>query len=373
MKVLLDARTDIPRFPGVGRYAAELSCALAGLFATTGDRLALICNSAVRRTVQPDSDTEIYDCDVPPDASNSCGALAQIVEAAKPDLYHTPNRICEPLQNLPTVLTVHDCVPVKCAFETTPQERIAYLTSVGSALKGCTRAIAVSQATLDDIREIFPGEAGKCQVVPHGVGEPFKPTSAEAHDAIAKTLGYKRPMILYIGNNKRHKNLVGLFRGYHRARELLHGVQLVLGGYGCTPAPRHTRLIHELGLGELVTWLGDIPADGLPALFGSATAFVMPSLYEGFCMPVVEAMACGTPVACSDIPAFREVCGDAVTYFDPKNPESIAQALVTVVTDDIARDRNRAAAFKKIRGYTWTEAARATRDVYHEALAAWHA
>lgn len=373
MKVLLDARTDIPRFPGVGRYASELSCALAGLFASTGDQLALICNSAVRRNFPPGTGIELFDCDVAPDASGSCGALGRIVQAIKPDLYHTPNRICEPLRDLPTVLTLHDCVPVKCAFETTPQERIAYLTSVGSALKTCTRAIAVSQATLDDIRDLFPGDADKCRVIHHGIGEPFKPTSAADHAAVAKTLGYGRPMILYIGNNKRHKNLVELFRGYDRAREMLHGVRLVLGGFGCTPVPRHKRLIQELGLEDLVTWIGDIPEAELPAVFGSATAFVMPSLYEGFCMPVVEAMACGTPVACSDIPAFREVCGDAATYFDPKSPDSIAQALVTAVTDDIARDRNRAVAFEKVRGYTWAAAARATLDVYREALAAWRA
>lgn len=373
MKVLLDARTDIPRFPGVGRYAAELSCALAGLFATTGDRLALICNRAVRRTLPPGAGIEIFDCDVAPGSADSCGSLGRIVQAVQPDLYHTPNRVCEPLRDLPTVLTLHDCVPVKCAFETTPQERIAYLTSVGSAIKACTRAIAVSQATLADIGDLFPGDAAKCRVVAHGVGFPFKPTSAARHAAVAKSLGFARPMILYIGDNKRHKNLVALFRGYDRAREMLHGVRLVLGGYGCAPAPRHNRLIQELGLGELVTWIGDIPEAELPAVFGSAAAFAMPSLYEGFCMPVAEAMACGAPVACSDIPAFREVCGDAATYFDPKSPDSIAQALVTAVTDDIARDRNRAAAFEKARGYTWAAAARATLDVYREALAAWRA
>ena len=103
MKVLLDARTDIPRFPGVGRYASELSCALAGLFASTGDQLALICNSAVRRNFPPGTGIELFDCDVAPDASGSCGALGRIVQAIKPDLYHTPNRICEPLRDLPTV------------------------------------------------------------------------------------------------------------------------------------------------------------------------------------------------------------------------------------------------------------------------------
>ena len=154
---------------------------------------------------------------------------------------------------------------------------------------------------------------------------------------------------------------------------MLHGVRLVLGGFGCKPAPRHTRLIRELGLEELVTWIGDVPEADLPALYGAAAAFVMPSLYEGFCMPVVEAMACGTPVACSDIPASREVCGDTAVYFDPREPDSIAQALVTAATDNIVRNRHRAAAFDKVRGYTWEAAAQATREVYLEALAAWQA
>ena len=373
MNILLDARTAIPRFPGVGRYALELSCALAGLFATTGDRLSLICNRAVNRAVPENTGIDVYECDVPPDAPDACGALGRIVQAAKPDIYHTPNRLCGPIPGLPAVLTLHDCVPVKCAFETTPQERIAYLTSVGSALKACTRAITVSQATLADIADLFPGDAGKCRVIPHGVGAPFKPTSAESHAAVAKSLGFSRPMILYIGDNKRHKNLVELFRGYDRAREMLHGVRLVLGGFGCKPAPRHTRLIREFGLEELVTWIGDVPEADLPALYGAAAAFVMPSLYEGFCMPVVEAMACGTPVACSDIPASREVCGDTAVYFDPREPDSIAQALVTAATDNIVRNRHRAAAFDKVRGYTWEAAAQATREVYLEALAAWQA
>ncbi|MGI5868750.1 MAG: glycosyltransferase family 4 protein [Kiritimatiellia bacterium] len=373
MKILLDARTDILRFPGVARYAAELSGALANLFASTGDQLTVICNSAVRETIPESANIEIFGCDVPPDVSDSYGALDQILHAVHPDLYHTPNRICKPLETLPTVLTLHDCVPVKCAFETSPQERIAYLTSVGSALKTCTRSIVVTQATLDDIRELFPGDADKCRVIPHGVGAHFKPTSAAGHAEAEKALGYRRPMILYIGNTKRHKNLVALFRGYDRARKMLHGVRLVLGGYGCKPVARHKRAIEELGLEDLVAWIGEIPEALLPAVLSSATAFAMPSIYEGFCMSVVEAMACGAPVACSDIPAFREICGDTATYFDTKDPDSIAQALVTVVTDNIARNRNRAAAFEKVKRYTWDAAARATLDVYHEALAAWRA
>ncbi len=367
MNVLFDARTAIPRFPGIGRYAAELASALAELFTKTGDTLTLIGNSASVHTLAAAENIVTLACDVPPDSPMSWSAINQIIETVKPSLYHTPHRICHPIESVPTVLTLHDCIPIRCPFETTPQERVAYLASVSSALRACTRAIAVSQTTLDDLRNLFPNDIEKCCVIHHGVNKVFKPTKPEQHAAAAISNHYKRPILLYIGNNLRHKNLVELFRGFARAKQMLHGVRLVLGGYGCTPLPRHTRLIKELDLEDFVTWIGEIMEAELPAVMGSATALVMPSLYEGFCMPVAEAMACGTPVACSDIPGLREICKETVTYFTPEDPESIAQALVTVATDNIVRNRNRTVALDRARSFDWNEVALKTRDVYQDA------
>ncbi len=368
MNILFDARTAIPRFPGIGRYAAELASALATLFEKTGDHLTLVGNSASVHSLTPAGNTTAIDCDVPPDSPKSFEAINQIIATVKPDLYHTPHRTCHPVESVPTVLTLHDCIPIRCPFETTPQERIAYLASVGSALRACTRGIAVSQTTLDDLVSLFPEDTNKCCVIHHGITKAFKPTKAAQHDAAAIANHYKRPALLYIGNSLRHKNLVELFRGYAHAKQMLHGVRLVLGGYGCTPLPRHTHLIKESGLSDFVTWIGEVTEDELPAVMGSATAFVMPSLYEGFSMALVEAMACGTPVACSDIPAFREICQDTVTYFDPESPESIAQALVTVTSDNIVRNRNRTAAINRTHDFNWNDAARQTLAVYHEAV-----
>ncbi len=370
MNILFDVRTAIPRFPGIGRYAAELASALAELFVKTGDTLTLVGNSvSVHKLVSAENIVTVA-CDVPPDSPMSSDAVNQIIEKIKPSLYHTPHRICHPIKSLPTVLTLHDCIPIRCPFETTPQERVAYIASVGAALRACTRAIAVSHTTLDDLKSLFPTEIEKCSVIHHGVNKVFKPTKPAQHEAAALSNHYKRPILLYIGNNLRHKNLVELFRGFARARQMLHGVRLVLGGYGCTPLPRHTRLIQELDLEDFVTWIGEVVETDLPAIIGSAAALVMPSLYEGFCMPVAEAMACGTPVACSDIPALREICRETVTYFNPEDPDTIAQALVTVATDNIVRNRNRTAALNRARDFDWAEVARKTRDVYQDATAA---
>lgn len=368
MKILFDARTAIPRFPGIGRYAAELAPALAKIILQTGDELSIIANSASLKLLTASENIQGIPCDVPPDAPESYLMIQNLIAEIKPDVYHSPHRMCHPATDIATVLTVHDCIPVKCPFQTTPQERITFLTSVGNALRSCTRAITVSQTTLDDLNALFPGETDRCRVVHHGVDKHFSPTSAAQHDVVARTNKYPRPALLYIGSNLRHKNLVELFRGFARARPLLHGVNLVLGGFGCTPVSRHKRLIESLELNDYVTWVGEVTEKDLPAIIGSATAFVMPSLYEGFGLPALEALACGTPVACSDISALREVCEQAACYFDPTSPDAIAQALVSVISDDIVRSRIRQAGLERARNFTWQKAAQKTLDVYREAI-----
>lgn len=368
MKILFDARTANPQFPGVARYAAELAPALAEIIAETGDELAIIGHSAAVNLLATSANIQAVPCNVPPDAPESYQTVQALIAELKPDVYHTPHRMCHPATNVATVLTIHDCIPVKCAFQTTPQERITFLASVGHALRACTRAITVSQTTLDDLNEFFPGETQKCRVVHHGVANHFSPTSDAQHVAAAAANNYPRPALLYIGSNLRHKNLMELFRGFARARPLLHGVNLVLGGHGCTPVARHNRLIESLELDNCVTWIGEIKEKDLPAVIGSATAFVLPSLYEGFGLPALEALACGTPVACSDIGALREVCAQAACYFDPESPVSIAQALVSVVSDHIVRSRIRQAGLERARDFTWRNAAQKTLDIYREAI-----
>ena len=370
MKILFDARPHPYRFSGTGRYAVELAAALGALFRETGDELIVAASS--------ENQNELAARGLNVIGGNECGTdtsvppqevIRQIVAEVKPDIYHTPNAVCPPLASVPSVLTLHDCIPLRCAFESTPQERVAFSAEIGAALKICSRAIIVSRTTYDDLCEYFTEHFDKFRVVRHGVSREFKPTPAAEHDRVAAALGLARPYILYVGNNLRHKNLVALFEGFGRAaKTLLHGFQLVLGGFGCEELPRHAKVIDKLGLHDSVKWIGKISAEDIPAVFGGARAFAMPSIYEGFSMPITEAMACGVPVACSDIPVFREICHDTATYFTPDNPESIAQGLVTAATDDIARARNIAAGLERVRIFDWRDAAVRTLEVYKEVV-----
>ena len=372
MKILFDARTAVPKFPGIGRYSIELGAALANLVPETGDELVLLVNPKGRKLFNKLEHAKIIESDDMPNSPVCSLAMMSIAKEVKADIYHTPNRICMPPAFLPTVLTVHDCTPLRCPYENRPQERIAYAASMKSALKTCTRAIAVSEVMRADVEELFPDAVGKISVVRHGVAEAFKPADHRKQELAADKYGYTPPAMLYIGNNKRHKNLIELFNGYARAEGMIHGVGLILAGYGCVPLSRHKRCMKELGITDKVAWIGEVEEEDLPDVISSATAFVMPSRYEGFCLPIAEAMACGTPVACSDIPEFHEVAGASATYFQPDDPESIAQAIVTVVNDNIVRNRNRASGIERVRKYKWDAVARETRAVYEEALSKFH-
>ena len=368
MKILFDARTAVPKFPGIGRYSIELGAALAKIMPQTGDELVLLVNTNGRRLFDKLENAFIIETDDIPNSPVCSLAMMSIAKEVKADIYHTPNRICMPPAFLPTVLTVHDCAPIRCTYEYSPQERIAFTASMKSALKTCTRAIAVSEAMRTDVEELFPEAVGKISVVRHGVADAFKPSEHHKQELVAEKYGYSRPALLYIGNNKRHKNLIELFNGYARAENMIHGVGLVLAGYGCVHLARHKRCMTELGITDKITWIGEVLEEDLPDVISSATAFVMPSRYEGFCLPIAEAMACGTPVACSDIREFHEVAGDSATYFQASDPESIAQAIVTVVNDNIVRNRNRASGLERVQQYNWDTVARETMAVYKQAL-----
>ena len=372
MKILFDARPHFYRFSGTGRYSLELAAALDGLFRETGDKLLVVASHANAERFAERGLESVVESPVEESGSLDSQEIIKNIAAAEcPDVYHTPNAVCPPLDGIPSVLTLHDCIPLRCSFESTPQERIAFAAETGAALKACSRAIAVSETVMADAREYFSAQAGKISVVRHGVSKAFGPVSAGVRESVSRRLGLPQPFVLYVGNTLRHKNLVALFRGYARAESLLHGIGLVLGGFGCEPAQRHLAAIAELGLQDSVKWIGHVSADDVPALFGAASAFVMPSLYEGFSMPIAEAMLCGTPVACSDIAAFREICGDdAATYFDPENPESIAQGLVTATRDDAARARTSAMGLERAKAFDWHEVALKTLNIYKEVLGA---
>jgi len=211
------------------------------------------------------------------------------------------------------------------------------------------RLIAVSQATRADLERLYPFTAGRVRVIPHGVEPAFFTLDRSRQENFVLCVSTLHP----------HKNLERLIRAYVRSKR---DCRLVLAGMRGFHASRVEELIAELGCGDRVQLTGWIPRQDLLRLYETARAFIYPSTFEGFGMPVLEALAAGIAVACSDIPPLREVAGDAALYFDPTSEEQIANALDRITGDELLRATLMEAGPRRARPFTWDAAALATLE-----------
>jgi glycosyltransferase involved in cell wall biosynthesis len=209
------------------------------------------------------------------------------------------------------------------------------------------RLIAVSEATRTDLLGVYRLPPERIDVVLHGV-EP---------DFFALDRSSSEQFVLCVSTLHPHKNLDRLIRAYARRKR---DWRLIIAGMRGFFADYLDALIIELGVRDSVRLTGWTPREDLLQLYARARAFVYPSTFEGFGMPVLEAMAAGVPVACSDIPPLREVAGDAALFFDPLSEDAIAAALDRIVTDEALRARLAKEGPERARAFTWERAARET-------------
>jgi glycosyltransferase involved in cell wall biosynthesis len=211
------------------------------------------------------------------------------------------------------------------------------------------RLIAVSEATRSDLLHFYRINGERVTVIPHGANPAF----------FTLNRSHTEDYLLCVSTLHPHKNIERLVRAYARKPR---AQKLILAGLRGFQTSAIEALIAELGVADRVTIPGWLPREGLMRLYEKAHAFVYPSTFEGFGMPVLEAMASGIPVACSDIPALREVAGDdgAVLFFDPLNENAIVAALDRIATDAELRRKLAAAGPERARPFTWRRTAEMT-------------
>jgi glycosyltransferase involved in cell wall biosynthesis len=229
------------------------------------------------------------------------------------------------------------------------------------------RVIAISAAAGDDLVRRLGVPAGKVDVTPYGLGRPPTATPTPA-SLLRERLGLgERPVLLSLSAKRPHKNLAGLLRALERIAPERRPVA-VLPGYP-TPHEQELRVLAgELGVSDSVRFLGWTSEADVEGLFALSAVFVFPSLYEGFGLPVVEAMARGVPVACSDRASLPEVAEGAALLFDPEDPGQIAAAIERLLADPAERDRLIAAGRSRAAGFTWERTAELTLASYERAL-----
>lgn len=209
------------------------------------------------------------------------------------------------------------------------------------------KLIAVSQATREDLAHFYPFTKGRVETISHGVDQAF----------FELKRGKLDPFVLCVSTLHPHKNLDRLIRAYARSKRDYRLVIAGLRGFYTAPIEK---LIADLYVGDLVELTGWIDRATLLGLYGRAKAFVFPSTFEGFGMPVLEAMAAGIPVACSKISPLTEIGGDAVLYFDPQDENAIEAALARIVNDTVLREKLIVSGPERAREFTWQSAAEKT-------------
>jgi glycosyltransferase involved in cell wall biosynthesis len=265
------------------------------------------------------------------------------------------------------VTTVHDLIPLRYPALVPARHRWAVRCLLGGALRRAAAVIAVSEATRQEILARFRLAPARVVVVPEAAPVGFAPPDPATLADARRRYGLRRPYVLFVGLLEPKKNLGVLLEAVarlHRAGDWGDTELLVVGAPGWGPDPR-TR-VAELGLDGIVRFVGPAPDADLPALYGGALAFAFPSMWEGFGLPVLEAMAAGAPVVASNRGALPEVAGGAARLVEPQ-AAPLAEALGALVADAGERARLRAAGLARAATYSWARTARETLAVYRAA------
>jgi glycosyltransferase involved in cell wall biosynthesis len=345
-RVLLDARKA--RDFGIGRYVLGLLRAL--------ERRGDFELSAV---VFPE-DARLLPAGVTPVLSTAGHYSARELLAVrgeisrlKPDLFHAPHYVVPLAPSSPTVVTIHDLMHLRRPEHAAIAKRAYATWMIRRAVRLAARIVAVSEETRRDLIAFDPRAAGKTVVIPNGAADGF----FHAGKKTEATGGPSGAYLLFVGHDKPHKNLDGLLAAFARLRAAHPLLELRLAGVS---AGSRTA--------DGVRALGFVPDEELPDLVAGAELLVLPSFAEGFGLPILEAQAAGTPVACSDLPVLREASGGAAAFFDPSDPGSIGRTLEGLLADEAERSRLRKAGRAHAAPFTWDRVAEKTAALYREAL-----
>ncbi len=273
----------------------------------------------------------------------------------------------------PGVVTVHDLAFVRTP-ETLPPFKRAYLTALCRASTArAAQVIAVSRQTAEDLQRYFGTPAHRITVIHNGVSARFGAHSSETLRTFRRQSGAPDRFLLYLGTLEPRKNLDLLLRAFARWRSTAEpadrNVKLVLAGAKGWYYDHIFHAVEKLGLTSDVLFPGFVSVDLLPSWYAAAEAFVYPSLFEGFGLPVLEAMASGTPVICSQAPGVSEVAGDAAVTFAPHDEDALVAALHLVIGQPVLRHALAQRGLARAAHFSWRRSAEETLAVYQRVAA----
>jgi len=283
------------------------------------------------------------------------------------DLFHGPGFVVPLFGACPRIVTLHDMTFSLFPREHTFARRHYFNVMVPLSARAADIIIAISESTRTDLVRLLGVKPEKVRVIHLAAGEEFRPgRDPDRLLQVRRKYGIERRMILYLGMIEPRKNLQRLVGAFARLKDLREECCLVLAGSLGWGGNDLLRAVEAHGLKEEVILPGYLDDADLPALYSAAEVFVYPSLYEGFGIPVLEAMACGTPVITSKVSSMPEIAGDAAVLVDPLSVDDLAGALSRVLLNKNQQQQMSERGLQRSRQFTWERTARETLRAYRE-------
>ena len=287
------------------------------------------------------------------------------------DLFHAPHYVLPPLVRCRSVVTIHDCIHLMFPQYLPNRLALTYArTSMSLAARRATRVITVSESSKRDILRFVNLPADKIDVIYNAYDERFGVEPREEEVVrVRERYQLHDEFVLYAGNVKPHKNLERLITAFHLVRQRgLDHLKLILIGDEISKYAALRRAVHKYQLHPYVRFLGYLPEETLAVMYRLSGVFVFPSLYEGFGLPPLEAMASGTPVVTSNVSSLPEVAGDAAVLVDPYEPEALADAMLRVLTNEALRKDLRRRGLDRAKQFSWERSVARVRDIYRSTM-----
>ena len=370
MKVAIDARKW--RDYGIGTYVRNLVRHLARLDRDT--TYFVFCNRSDESTLRDLAENFV------PVVDDSAGyglrehvSIPLKLRRLGADLLHSPHYVRPLFCSIPSVVTVHDCIHLLFPeYLPSPMAwRYAHFM-IGRAVRKSALVFTVSEASRRDILRFYPwADPDKVQVVPNAIDvDLLEDPGAEESERVRERYQIRGRFVLFVGNVKPHKNLERLIASFARLRQEAghEDLKLLIIGEDVSRYGSLRRTVEAAGVRQDVRFFGYVPDRTLAALYRMASVFAFPSLYEGFGLPPLEAMACGTPVVTSRISSLPEVVGDAAVLIDPYDVEDITRGLRRALEDETLRAALIEKGRVRARGFSWERSAAAVHAGYLKVL-----
>lgn len=359
---------------GIGRYTVNLLRSLCSMAALSGPayEFVLFTGPQTSRHLLDGLDKAYREsfCAVKSSLLRSCICLPVAIARQGIDVFHGLDQAALPffLRRAKHIVTIHDVIPILFPRLFTVKHRLIVRAVLARVAQQADRVIVPSQAVRQDVLQHLRISADRVVIIPEGCEARFRPVTDRAHLSRIRTkYGLPGLYMLSLGTLEPRKNITALLHAFAHLRHTTPvdpALRLVIAG------PRGWRdheifaTVQRLGLATAVLFPGFIEEEDLPALYSGAILFVFPSLYEGFGLPILEAMGCGVPVITSNLSALPEVAGDGALFVNPYDIEAIAAAMAELLGDEQRREHLRRKGLVRAQTFSWEETARKTFEIY---------